>query len=104
MEHMPLVGAEVQRLADAFQKVSLELAGVLTALRGCDFTTVGTPLCDSSVDTGMRDLNSVLSVLQQASTDCVLVMGRHGELSTEPDRTHAGETGQMEPATGEVGS
>lgn len=104
VEHMPLVGAEVQRLTHAFQKVSLELAGVLTALHDNDFSTTGTPRCDSSVDTAMRDLSSVLSTLRRSSTDCVSVMARHSEFSAEPGPAYGQQTVQNQPDTGEVGS
>jgi len=100
---MPLVGAEVQRLTHAFQEVSLELSGVLTALRDNDFTFVGTPLCDSSVDAGMRALRAALSALQQSSTDCVSVMGRHGEF-VEPGPTRGDQGAPLPPASGEVQS
>ncbi|MEJ7773491.1 MAG: hypothetical protein WKF72_01680 [Nocardioidaceae bacterium] len=103
VEHMPLVGAEVQRLAHAFQQVSLELASGLTALRDSDFTAIGTPPCDSSVGAGMHDLHSALSALQQSSTDCISVMGRHGELA-EPAPTDADQSGQGQPSSGEVES
>ncbi len=103
VEHMPLVGAEVQRLAHAFQQVSLELASGLTALRDSDFTAIGTPPCDSSVGAGMHDLHSALSALQQSSTDCVSVIGRHGELA-EPAPTDADQSAQRQPSNGGVES
>ncbi len=100
---MPLVGAEVQRLAHAFQQVSLEFAGVLTALRDSDFTTIGTPPCDSAVGAGMHDLRSALSALHQSSTDCISVMGRHGEFA-EPAPTDADQSAQWQPSNGGVES
>ncbi len=77
---MPVVGAEVQRINEAFQQVSLELSAVLGVLRDIDLTTVGTPSVDGAVETGMRDLSTALTGLHQTATDCVSAMSRHGEL------------------------
>lgn len=84
---MPLVGAEIQRINDAFRRVSLDLSGVLSVIGELDVGPVGTPTCDAAVATGMADLRTALSDLQQVASDCVTTMSRHGDFS---DSTPAG--------------
>jgi len=75
---MPLVGAEIQRIHDAFHRVSLELSGVVTVIGELDASSIGTPSCDPAVETGVADLRTALTGLQQVSADCLVAMTRHG--------------------------
>ncbi len=85
MQHMPLVGAEIQRINDAFHRASLDLSGVLSVIGELDVGPVGTPSCDAAVTTGMTDLRRALSGLQQVASDCVAAISRHGDFSdTDP--------------------
>lgn len=81
MEHLPLVGAEVRRIGDAFRTVALELSAVQKVLDQRDYTSVGTPGCDPAVHAGMRDLQSALAALHLSASDCVVALTRHGELA-----------------------
>ncbi|MEJ7690201.1 MAG: hypothetical protein WKF76_07080 [Nocardioidaceae bacterium] len=87
MQQMPVVGAEIQRINDAFHRISLDLSGVLSVIGELDGGSVGTPVCDAAVTTGMTDLRTALSGLQQVASDCVTAMSRHGDFS---DGTPAG--------------
>jgi hypothetical protein len=81
VQPMPLVGAEIQRINDAFHRVSLELSGVLSVIGDLDVGPVGTPACDGAVAAGMTDLRTALSGLQQVASECVTAVSRHGDLS-----------------------
>ncbi len=89
MQPMPLVGVEISRINDAFQKVSLDLAGVLSSLRDVEIDGVGTPSCDQAVVAGMTDLRTALSGLEHVATECVTALGRHaGAADAAPATNH----------------
>jgi len=91
VQQMPLVGAEIQRINDAWHRVALDLTGALSVIGELDVGTVGTPTCDAAVTTGMTDLRTALSGLQQVASDCVTAMSRHGDFSDEAPAGGGGE-------------
>lgn len=96
VQPMPLVGAEIGRINDAFQKVSLELSAVLSALRDVEIDGVGTPSCDQAVVGGMTDLRGALAGLDHTATECATALGRHGDVLegtpvADPGTVDAGE-------------
>lgn len=101
MNSLPLVGAEVQRISDAFGAVSTELSGVLASLREVDLTSVGTPTADAAVATGTADLVAGLTRMQQTADDCLSALRRHGlgdDRDTSPQRV-AVTPDPVDPAT-----
>ena len=78
MNSLPLVGAEVQRISDAFGTASAELSALLASLRDVDLTGVGTPAADGAVAAGTADLLAGLARMQHTADDCLVALRRHG--------------------------
>ena len=93
MQPMPLVGAEVQRVATAFRAAADELTAATTAVGGLDRPGIGTASCDAAVAGGLADLQTALARLEDTAQSCLRALGRHAG---------AGAAGAVPGAAGDV--
>lgn len=77
MEHLALVGAELERVRAAFSGTADELAAALRRLADVQLGTVAPPESDAAVAAGLADLRTALSWLQSTSEQCEVVLARH---------------------------